>query len=145
MIVTLILFLVMAWMSHHSQITQRNSCKAHDNRKALCFDMCACSLTQCVGLCGPMDCSLPGFSVYGILQARILEWVAIPFSRGSSRPRDWTHVSWVSSIGRQILYHWVTWEALRHSYLLILSLWHYKFNNILFWYFSLKGNSMKEK
>ena len=39
-------------------------------------------------LCNPMECSLPGSSVHGILQARILEWVAIPFSRGSSRPRD---------------------------------------------------------
>ena len=41
----------------------------------------------------PMDCSPPGSSVHGILQARILEWVAISFSRGSSRPRDWTQVS----------------------------------------------------
>ena len=41
----------------------------------------------------PMDHSLPGFSVHGILQARILEWVAIPFSRGSSLPRDRTQVS----------------------------------------------------
>ena len=41
-------------------------------------------------LCNPMDCSLPGSTVHGILQARILEWVAIPFSRGSSGPRDLT-------------------------------------------------------
>ena len=41
----------------------------------------------------PMNCSPPGSSVHGILQARILEWVAISFSRGSSRPRDWTQVS----------------------------------------------------
>ena len=47
----------------------------------------------CPTLCDPMDCSLPGFSVHGILQARILEWAAISFSRGSSRPRDWTWVS----------------------------------------------------
>ena len=40
-----------------------------------------------------MDCSLPGFSVHGILQARILEWVAVPFSSGSSQPRGWTQVS----------------------------------------------------
>jgi len=40
-----------------------------------------------------MDCSPPGLSVHGILQARILEWVAIPFFRVSSRPRDLTHVS----------------------------------------------------
>ena len=40
-----------------------------------------------------------------ILQARILEWVSMPFSRGSSRPRDQTHISYVSCIGRGILYH----------------------------------------
>ena len=58
-----------------------------------------------------MDCSPPGSSVHGILQARILEWVAMPFSKGSSWPRDWTWISWVSCIGRQILYHCATWEA----------------------------------
>ena len=41
----------------------------------------------------------------GILQARILEWIAMPSSRGSSRPRDQTHISYVSCIGRQVLYH----------------------------------------
>ena len=46
----------------------------------------------------PMDCSPPGSLVHGVLQARILEWVAISFSRGSSRPRDWTHVSCISCI-----------------------------------------------
>ena len=49
----------------------------------------------CLTLCNPMDCSLPGSSVHGILQVRILEWVAISFSRGSSRPRDQT---WASCI-----------------------------------------------
>ena len=52
-----------------------------------------------------MDCSLPGSSVHGILQARILEWVAIS-SRGSPPPRDQTHVSYASCVGRQVLYHW---------------------------------------
>ena len=47
-------------------------------------------------LCDPMDCSLPGSSVHGILQARILEWVAIPFSRGSSQSRDQTQVSCIA-------------------------------------------------
>ena len=47
-------------------------------------------------LCDPMDCSPPGSSVQGILQARILEWVAISFSRGSSQPRDWTQVSCIA-------------------------------------------------
>ena len=48
---------------------------------------------SCPTLCDPVDCSLPGFSVHGILQARILEWFTISFSRGSSRPRDRTRVS----------------------------------------------------
>ena len=43
--------------------------------------------------CNPMDCSLPGSSVHGILQARILEWVPVPFSRGSFQPRDRIQVS----------------------------------------------------
>ena len=47
---------------------------------------------SCPTLCDPMDCSLPGSSIHGILQARILEWVAISFSRGSSQPRDRTQV-----------------------------------------------------
>ena len=50
-------------------------------------------------------------SVPGIIQARILEWGVIPFSRASSRPRDRTGDSCVSCIGRRVLYHWVTWEA----------------------------------
>ena len=48
---------------------------------------------SCLTLCDPMDCCLPGSSVHGILQAIVLEWIAIPFSRGSSWPRDWTRVS----------------------------------------------------
>ena len=51
------------------------------------------SLQSCSTLCDPIDGSLPGSSVHGILQARILKWVAISFSRGSSRPRDETQVS----------------------------------------------------
>ena len=51
---------------------------------------CAKSLQLCSTLCNPMDCSPPGSSVHGMLQARALEWVAMPSSRGSSRPRDQT-------------------------------------------------------
>ena len=62
-----------------------------------------CSVTHsCPALCNPMDCSPLRSSVHGILQPRILEWVAISFSRGSSQPRDRTHVS---CIDRQVLYH----------------------------------------
>ena len=63
------------------------------------------SLQSCPTLCDPMGCSRPGFSAHGILQVRILEWVAIPFSRGSFWPREWTCVFYVSCIGRQLLYH----------------------------------------
>ena len=72
---------------------------------------CVCSHFSHIWLCNPMDCSPPVSSVYEISQARILEWVAISSSRRSSRPRDWTHISYSSCIGRQILYHWATWEA----------------------------------
>ena len=60
-------------------------------------------------LCDSTDCSLPGSSVCGILQARILEWVAISFSRGFSQPKDWT---WVSCIAGGFFTIWATREAL---------------------------------
>ena len=59
---------------------------------------------SCPALCDPMDCSPPGSSVHGIFQARILEWVTISYSRGSSWPRYRTYVSYVSFIGRQIFF-----------------------------------------
>ena len=62
----------------------------------------------CLTLCDPMDCSLPGSSVHGILQARILEWVALSFSRGASGPRDWT---WVSCVAGRVFTIWATREA----------------------------------
>ena len=74
-----------------------------------CVCVRACSVAQwCPTLFDPMDYSPPGSSVHRILQTRILEWVAIFYSRGSSRPRDWTQVSRVSCIGRWILYHCTT-------------------------------------
>jgi len=63
---------------------------------------------SCLTLCDPMECSPPGSSVHGILQARILEWVAIPFSRKSSWPRDWT---WVSCIAGRFFTVLATKEA----------------------------------
>ena len=65
----------------------------------------------CPTLFDLMDYSLLGSSIHGIFQSKILEWVAITYSRGSSWPRDWTHVSCASCIGRQVLYHCSTWEA----------------------------------
>ena len=66
---------------------------------------------SCPTLCNPIrDCNPPGSSVHGIFQAKILEWVAISSSRRSSWPRDSTHISYVSCLGRRIPYHWDTWE-----------------------------------
>ena len=65
-------------------------------------------LQSSLTLCHPMDCSSPGSSVHGILQVRVLEWVAISPSRGSFQPRYQTHIC----IVRQILYLCATWEAL---------------------------------
>ena len=75
-------------------------------------------------LCDPMDCSLPGSSVHGILQTRILEWVAIHFSRWSSWPRNWSQVSciagtfitiWATREAQKLMkiweMKWVTWEG----------------------------------
>ena len=56
----------------------------------------------------PHHCSPLGFSVCGFLQARILEWVAMPSSRGPAQPWNQTHISYVSCIGRWMLYHWAT-------------------------------------
>ena len=68
-----------------------------------------CLVTQlCPTLCDPMDCSPPGSSVHGIFQARILEWVAISFSRESSWPRDWT---WISCVACRLFTIWVTMEV----------------------------------
>ena len=66
---------------------------------------------SCLTLCDPMDCRSPGSSVQGILQARLLEWVAISFSRGSSRPRDGRR--FFHTAGRLFI-HWATREALRN-------------------------------
>ena len=58
--------------------------------------------------CDPMDCNLPDSSIHGIFQARILEWVAISFSKGSSQPRDWT---WVSHTAGRLFTIWATGET----------------------------------
>ena len=78
----------------------------HVNTMCLLACMGVKSLQLCRTLCNPMDYSPPGSSVPEILQARILEWVTRPSSRGSSQPRDPTHFSYISCIGRRVLYHW---------------------------------------
>ena len=81
-------------------------------RDVLLFIYLFLCLSHVQPFCNPTDCSPPGFSVHEISQARILQWVSISFSRGSSQPRDRTHLSCISCTGRQILYHCTTWEAL---------------------------------
>ena len=72
---------------------------------------------SCRTLCDPTDCSLPGSPVHGIFQTRVLEWVAISFSRGSSWPRDRTRVSRI--VGRRFTI-WATREAYSYSQLILL-------------------------
>ena len=82
-----------------------------------CKHAAVCVLSRVWLLCDPMDCSLPGLSVQGISQARILEWAAISYSRGFSPPRDLTHLSCVSCIGTWIFfYHCTTWKAHKNRY-----------------------------
>ena len=71
-------------------------------------------LQLCPTLCDSMNCSPPGSFVHGILQVRILAWIAVSSSRGSSRPRGWTGISYVSCIGRQVCITNVTWEVHTH-------------------------------
>ena len=97
---------------------------------------CVCdqSLQLCLTLCNLMDCSLPGSSVHGILQARILEWVAMPSSRGSSGPRNQNPNLLCLLLCRQILYSWATVEAPQHLYCKMNSKWLLKLAfSLFFW------------
>ena len=71
------------------------------------------ALQLCPTFCDPVNCSLPGSSVHGIHQARILEWVAMPSSRGSSQPRDQTFIFYFFCIGRWGLYNWEAQPSLQ--------------------------------
>ena len=96
-----------------TQRLTKNSKSMHEDKFPVIL-LCCC--LSCVQLfCDPMDCSPPGSSVHGIIPARILEWVAISSSRRSSWPRDRTLNACVSCIGRLVLYHWGSWEALCYT------------------------------
>ena len=82
-----------------------------------CLKVKVLVIQSCPTSCDPMDCSPPSSSVHGVLQARILEWVAIPFSRESSQSRDRT---WVSCIAGEVFTVWVMREA---PHLHHMSLW----------------------
>ena len=84
-------------------ILDREKSKYNGPEAGFCLTCCCCLVAKLyLTFAIPKDYSRPGSSVHGISQARILEWVAISFSRGSSQLRDQTPVS---CIGRQILYH----------------------------------------
>ena len=83
---------------------------------------------SCPTLCDPMDCSLPGSSLHGILQARVLEWVAISFSRGSSWRRDLTRVSripgrrfslWATNLRCSVTFKWFSYKHI-HTHIYII-------------------------
>ena len=91
--------------------------------QVICFiSLWAQLLQPCLTLCDPMDYSPPGSSVYGILQARILEWVAMPSPMESSQPRDWTHVSMSPALAVRFF----TTSATRDTQV------HYSYDNVLY-------------
>ena len=101
--------------------------------------VCAKSLQLCPVLSNSMDSGPSGSSVHRILQTRILEWVAMAFSRGSSQSRDWTCISYVSCIGRWVLTTSAIWKSpgwpgSLHNYCtrneLIIQMVTYDFTNI---------------
>ena len=87
-------------LQNNTQSVTQRLWETHFHRKNLCKHVLVAQ--SCSAVCNPMACSLPVSSVYEIFQARILQWVAIPFYRGSSQPRGETQVS---RTGWQILYH----------------------------------------
>ena len=92
------------WLKRLSSSSSSPGTWLLDCMVSMCF-ACVLSCFSRVRLCDPMECSPPGSSVHGILQARILEWVAISFSRGAPRPKDQIQVSYVFCVGRWVLYH----------------------------------------
>ena len=82
------------------------------NNDLKCYSACMLIFASIVSdFSNTMDCSPLGSSVLGILQARILEWIAMSSSRGSSQHRDQTCISYVFCTGRWGLYHWATWKG----------------------------------
>ena len=79
-------------------------CRATREALTIWLLLCAQLLQSCPTLCNSVDCRLPGYSVHGIFPARVLEWVSMPSHKGSSWPRDQTHITCVSCIGRWVLY-----------------------------------------
>ena len=96
------------WLSKHAPPTSKTVTEKRPLSSYIESESESEVAQSCPTLCDPVDCSLPGFSVHGIFQARVPEWVAISFSRGSSRPRDRTPDSHI--LGRSFTL-WATREA----------------------------------
>ena len=102
------------YLNIHRKSIWQNSMYIHgknSHRSLFRGNVCVYALVtqSCSTLCDPMDCRPPSFSVHGILQARILEWIAIPFFRGSSQPKDWTQISCIAG---RLFTIWATRETL---------------------------------
>ena len=107
-----------AWRLFLSPISCRQDSSLHDLLWVPKVKMKWSEVAQlCLTLCDPVDCSLPGSSIQGIFQARVLEWVAISFSKWSSQPRDWTQVS--SIVGWRFTV-WASREVLQRSEQLLI-------------------------
>ena len=105
--------------------------------------VCVSVAQSCLTLCDPVDCSPPGFSVHRILQARMLEWVAISFSRGSSQPRDKTRVFLIAGrlfsiwATREAFYGWVIFSCIYVERMAISSNAFPVFIEMIMWFFCL--------
>ena len=105
---------ILSWVSKASRkVPQKQGCHRGQGDGSVPSLPKALVAQSCPTLCDPMDCSPPGSPVCGIFQARIQEWVAIPFSRGSSQPRDGAQVSWIAG---RFFTIWATRKALAEEY-----------------------------
>ena len=103
----------------HEDVMDNSKNKFSTKCMSSCINILSVCLSaqSCMTLYTHMDYSLPGSSVHGIPQARILEWVVDSSSKGSSQPRDQSHIFYVSCIGGQILYHTGSQSAKSQSHL----------------------------
>ena len=109
-------------------------------RKAMTNLVKVLAAQLCTTLCNPVDCRPPGSSVHGILSARILEWVPIPFSRGSSEPREWI---WVSCTAVRFSTIWATREVHEKPRQHIKKLRHHSGNKGRMWFFHWSCTDVK--
>ena len=115
-------------LNHQTTTEVPNNCN-------YCVCTCAQLLQSCPTLCSSMDCSPPCSLGCGILQARILECVAVPCSRGSSQPRDWTQVSYIGGGQGGFFTTSTTWEALliiNHLQIWVSASFHLRFSHFLY-------------